>query len=130
MAPRTRVDETLDVLAAHGIAGITGILFIGAVRQRVVERDRRRLRLRQHGPAGSPGAGRGRAPLYAFVATYALLRLIGAVFPLRASEHDEALGMDVTQHGEEAYITGEGAILVPRDKLVPVDEKALAAGET
>src|SRR5919112_1095099 len=26
---RTRVDETLDVLAAHGIAGFTGILFIG-----------------------------------------------------------------------------------------------------
>ena len=26
---RTRVDETLDVLAAHGIAGLTGILFIG-----------------------------------------------------------------------------------------------------
>src|SRR5215204_4220746 len=27
--PRTRVDETLDVLAAHGVAGFTGILFIG-----------------------------------------------------------------------------------------------------
>ena len=29
LRPRTRVDETLDVLAAHGIAGFTGILFIG-----------------------------------------------------------------------------------------------------
>ena len=27
--PRTRLDETLDVLAAHGVAGLTGILFIG-----------------------------------------------------------------------------------------------------
>ena len=26
---RTRVDETLDVLAAHGVAGLTGIVFIG-----------------------------------------------------------------------------------------------------
>ena len=26
---RTRVDETLDVLAAHGTAGFFGILFIG-----------------------------------------------------------------------------------------------------
>ena len=26
---RTRVDETLDVLAAHGVAGLTGMLFIG-----------------------------------------------------------------------------------------------------
>jgi len=31
--PRTRVDETLDVLAAHGIAGLTGILFLGFVAQ-------------------------------------------------------------------------------------------------
>ena len=32
--------------------------------------------------------------------------------PLRVSEREEALGLDVTQHGEEAYVTGEGAILV------------------
>jgi Amt family ammonium transporter len=32
--------------------------------------------------------------------------------PLRATEHQEALGMDIVQHGEEAYATGEGAILV------------------
>ena len=32
--------------------------------------------------------------------------------PLRATEHEEAIGMDVVQHGEEAYVTGEGAILV------------------
>ena len=30
---RTRVDETLDVLAAHGVAGFTGILFIGVFAQ-------------------------------------------------------------------------------------------------
>jgi Amt family ammonium transporter len=28
------------------------------------------------------------------------------------TEREEALGMDVTQHGEEAYATGEGAILI------------------
>src|SRR5262249_8907840 len=32
--PRTRVDETLDVLAAHGVAGFTGILFIGFFAQK------------------------------------------------------------------------------------------------
>ena len=29
--PRTRLDETLDVLAAHGLAGFTGILFIAYI---------------------------------------------------------------------------------------------------
>ena len=33
LRPRSRVDETLDVLAAHGVAGLTGILFIGFVAQ-------------------------------------------------------------------------------------------------
>ena len=40
--------------------------------------------------------------------------------PLRASEHEEAIGMDVTQHGEEAYVTGEGAILVSTEAAVEV----------
>ena len=32
--------------------------------------------------------------------------------PLRATAHEEALGMDLVSHGEEAYASGEGAILV------------------
>ena len=51
-------------------------------------------------------------PAYAFAVDLLLLKLVGAFTPLRASTHDEALGMDVTQHGEEAYLTGEGAILL------------------
>ncbi len=121
--PRTRVDETLDVLAAHGVAGFTGILFIGFVAQ-----------------VGWNGVSDGlfygnidqlwdqvlatlAAPAYAFGATYVLLRIIGAVMPLRASEYDEAVGMDVTYHGEEAYASGEGAILVAPD----ADGEALVA---
>jgi Amt family ammonium transporter len=50
------------------------------------------------------------------------LRVIGALMPLRSTEAEEALGMDVTHHGEEAYATGEGAILVAPD---PEGEHAL-----
>ena len=41
-----------------------------------------------------------------------LLKIIGAVTSLRATSQEEALGMDPTQHGEEAYTSGDGAILV------------------
>ena len=58
---RTRVDETLDVLAAHGIAGFIGILFIGFFAAGVVERRVRRPLLRQRRPAPGPG-GRRRWP--------------------------------------------------------------------
>ena len=64
------------------------------------------------GPARRPGTrGRG-GPTYAFVMTFALLKAIGLVMPLRGSEHEEALGMDLVHHGEEAYASGEGAILL------------------
>ena len=111
--PRTRVDETLDVLAAHGIAGFTGILFIGLVAQ--VGWNGGFADGLLYGDAAQFGEQALAAvvtPVYAFVMTFLLLKLVGAAMPLRASEHDEALGMDVVYHGEEAYASGEGAILV------------------
>src|SRR4051794_23740823 len=110
--PRTRLDETLDVLAAHGLAGLTGILFIGFFAQ-------------QSWNGLSDGAvyGNGKqllwqaiavlvAPTYAFAMTFGLLKLMGLVLPLRVSEKAESLGLDTQQHGEEAYSSAEGAILV------------------
>ncbi len=109
---RTRVDETLDVLAAHGIAGFTGILFIGFFAQESWNGVSDGLFFGNPEQLLDQAIAALAAPAYAFVATYLLLRLIGAVMPLRATEHDEALGMDVVSHGEEAYVSGEGAILV------------------
>jgi ammonium transporter, Amt family len=110
--PRTRVDETLDVLAAHGIAGFTGILFIGFFAQAGWNGVSDGLLYGNAGQLLDQVLAALAAPAYAFGATYVLLRLIGIVMPLRGPEREEALGMDVTHHGEEAYATGEGAILV------------------
>jgi ammonium transporter, Amt family len=112
---RTRVDETLDVLAAHGIAGFTGILFIGFFAQQSWNGAADGLLYGDAGQLGSQALAALAAPVYAFGMTYALLRIIQAVTPLRGSEHDEALGMDIVHHGEEAYATGEGAILIRPD---------------
>jgi ammonium transporter, Amt family len=110
--PRTRVDETLDVLAAHGIAGFTGILFLGLVAQAGWNGVADGLFYGDAGQFASQALAAAVTPAYAFIATFILLKLVGAVMPLRASEHDEAVGMDVVYHGEEAYPSGEGAILV------------------
>ena len=111
---RTRVDETLDVLAVHGIAGFLGILAIGFVGQAA-----------WNGVEGGDGVFYGNwtllgdqalaaaaTPVYAFAMTFALLKLMGWLMPLRGDDRDESVGMDVVHHGEEAYPTGEGAILV------------------
>jgi Amt family ammonium transporter len=110
--PRTGVDETLDVLAAHGVAGFTGILFIGFFAQASWNGLSDGLVYGNAAQLGDQALAALAAPVYAFVATYVLLRLIQAIAPLRASEREEALGLDTIYHGEEAYPRGEGAILV------------------
>jgi Amt family ammonium transporter len=109
---RTRVDETLDVLAAHGIAGFTGIVFIGFFAQVSWNGTADGLFFGDAGQLGSQLVAAAVAPVYAFVATYGLLRLVGALMPLRGSAHEEAVGMDIVHHGEEAYASGEGALLI------------------
>jgi Amt family ammonium transporter len=110
--PRTRFDETLDVLAAHGLAGLTGILFIGFFAQLSWNGVSNGLAYGHAGQLGWQAVAAVAGPAYAFVATYVILRVIGLVMPLRGSERDEAVGMDIVEHGEEAYSSGEGAILI------------------
>ena len=110
--PRTRLDETLDVLAAHGIAGFTGILFIGFFAQLSWNGTANGLLFGHAAQLGWQVLAALAGPAYAFVGTFVILRLLGLVMPLRATEREEALGMDVVQHGEQAYTAGEGAILV------------------
>ncbi len=128
LRPRTRVDETLDVLAAHGIAGFTGILFIGFVAQFDWNGVSDGLLYGGASLLGDQALAAIIAPIYAFGATFLLLRGIALVMPLRAAERDEAVGMDVVEHGEEAYVTGEGAILVAPETAgearVPVADAA------
>jgi Amt family ammonium transporter len=110
--PRTRLDETLDVLAAHGLAGLTGILFIGFFAQLSWNGASNGLFYGDAGQLGWQAIAALVAPAYAFGMTFAILRVIGLFTPLRTTRREEALGMDIVQHGEEAYTTGEGAILV------------------
>jgi ammonium transporter, Amt family len=110
--PRTRLDETLDVLAAHGIAGFTGILFIGFFAQESWNGVADGLLFGNAEQLAWQALAVLVTPVYAFVVTFVLLKVLGAVMPLRATDREQAIGMDFISHGEEAYATGEGAILV------------------
>jgi hypothetical protein len=44
--------------------------------------------------------------------------VIGLVLPLRADMQEETVGLDVNQHGEEAYIHGEGLTQAVSQRLV------------
>ncbi|HXH23810.1 MAG TPA: ammonium transporter [Vicinamibacterales bacterium] len=134
--PRTRVDETLDVLAVHGLAGFLGILAIGFVAQEAWNGvEAAGLAPNGDGLFYGGGALLGDqalaaliAPAYAFAATFVILKAIGFVTNLRASQHEEAIGLDVVYHGEEAYPTGEGAILVSTEAGVEEPRPVADAG--
>jgi Amt family ammonium transporter len=110
---RTRLDDSLDVFAGHGIGGITGALLTGVFASKAWNAAGNDGLL-----AGNPSQlatqalGVGAAIVYSATATFALLKVLGFVTALRAAPKTEGTGMDVTQHGEEAYTSGEGSILV------------------
>jgi len=109
---KTKLDDSLDVVAAHGVGGTVGALLTGVFSQKawsglvdgLLFGNPDQMRIQVIGVAA--------VIAYAAVMTFVILKVVGAVMPLRADVGDEGLGMDVTQHGEEAYTSGEGAILV------------------
>jgi ammonium transporter, Amt family len=114
--PRTRLDETLDVLAAHGTAGLVGIVATGLVAEVGWNGISNGLFYGDAGQFAWQVVAALVAPTYAFAMTFALLKLLGLFMPLRVSELEEQIGLDTQQHGEEAYTSAEGAILVvPED---------------
>ncbi|HET7614552.1 MAG TPA: ammonium transporter [Gemmatimonadaceae bacterium] len=113
---RTRLDDSLDVVSAHGVGGIVGALLTGILAEKS-----------WNGVADGALFGNPRQLLvqlaavvativYSAVATFVILKLIALGFRLRASAQEEGIGLDVTQHGEEAYSRGEGAILVHAER--------------
>jgi len=118
---RTRVDETLDVLAAHGVAGLTGIVFIGFFAQESWNGVADGAFFGNAAQLADQLVAAVAAPVYAFFATLLLLKVIGAITPLRGPDKEEAIGMDIIHHGEEAYATGEGAMLILPEE--PVEEE-------
>jgi Amt family ammonium transporter len=109
---RTRLDDSLDVVAAHGVGGTVGALLTGVFAEKAWNGTVDGLLFGNPGQFGIQVAAVLAAIVFSGVGTFLLLKLIGILVPLRAEKTEEGLGMDVSQHGEEAYADGEGAILV------------------
>jgi len=115
---KSRLDDSLDVFAAHGIGGITGALLTGVFATTVLN------------PAGQDGLLYGNPGqvvkqlivvgvvfLYSAILTVVILKIVQAVAGLRPALEKEQKGMDVLAHGEEGYASGEGAILILDEEL-------------
>jgi len=101
---KTGLDDSLDVVAAHGLGGTVGALLTGVFAQKALNGVADGLLFGNPGQLGIQAVAVGASIVYSGVMSFILLKAIGMVIPLRASASDETSGMDVTQHGEEAYI--------------------------
>jgi Amt family ammonium transporter len=97
-------DDSLDAFGVHGVGGIWGAIATGIWASKAVN------------PAGADGLLYGNpiqiwvqtkaviiTIVYSFVVGLVLLRLVDLVMKLRVSDHEERIGLDLTQHREGAY---------------------------
>jgi Amt family ammonium transporter len=97
-------DDSLDAFGVHGIGGIWGVIATGIWATKTIN------------PDGANGLLYGNPAqlwiqikvvvvtvVYSFIVGIVLLKLVDAVMKLRVSEHEERIGLDLTQHREVAY---------------------------
>jgi len=97
-------DDSLDAFGVHGIGGIWGVIATGIFATKTIN------------PDGADGLLYGNpaqlwiqvkaaliTAVFSFVAGAILLKFVDVVLKLRVNEHEERVGLDLTQHREAAY---------------------------
>ncbi len=102
---RTKIDDSLDVFACHGISGVWGSIATGLFATTMIN-NVNGLFYGNFGQLISQIIAVIAVAAYAFFGSYVLLRLINIFSPLRVSPEEEDKGLDISQHGEEAYDLG------------------------
>jgi Amt family ammonium transporter len=104
MKNRFGYDDSLDAFGVHGVGGVWGAIATGIFAVKAVNPDGVDGLL-----AGNPAQLwiQLQATLitmaYAFGGSFLLFKLVNAITPLRVSDHEERVGLDLTQHKEAAY---------------------------
>ncbi len=102
---KTDIDDSLDVWACHGIGGTWGAIATGIFASVAIN------------AAGADGLIYGNFALlksqliavaatwiYSFVVTALILKVLDATMGLRVKSEEEVEGLDISQHGEKAYV--------------------------
>ena len=106
---RTSLDDSLDVVAAHGLGGTVGALLTGVFAQKAWNGVADGLLFGNPGQFVTQVTAVAAAIVYSGVMTFVLLKIVGAMMPLLADHERQTLGMDLSEHGEEAYVHAGGA---------------------
>jgi Amt family ammonium transporter len=113
---RSGLDDSLDVVAAHGVGGTVGAILTGVFAQKALNGLADGMLFGNPGQVATQAIAVAATIVYSGVASFVLLKIVGLIFPLRASQADEALGLDMTLHGEEAYVQSGSTAIVSEGK--------------
>ncbi len=102
-AKSSGVDESLDVFACHGMGGTWGALATGifattavnAAGSGLIDGNWKQMLIQAVAIVATAA--------YAFVISWLLAKALKATMGLRVKEEEEAVGLDISQHGETAY---------------------------
>ncbi len=99
---KTTIDDTLDVFPCHGLGGIVGMILTGVFASKKIN------------PAGNDGLFYGGTQfflhqisgclivvIFATVMGFILFKVVDLISPLRVTEQEEEMGLDLTQHDEK-----------------------------
>jgi Amt family ammonium transporter len=95
-----KVDDSLDVLACHGIGSTWGVLATGIF----ASIGAAGLLAGNPGQVGIQAVAIAATWIYSFAVTFGLAKVIDAFMGLRVRDEEEAVGLDLSQHGEGAYL--------------------------
>jgi Amt family ammonium transporter len=114
---RSGLDDSLDVAAAHGMGGLSGAVLTGVFAHAAWGGTDGLL-------YGNPmqvviqAVGVLATIAYCGIVTWVLLKVISLFGTLRPLRNEERTGLDILEHGEDAYGRGEGATMIPPGSTV------------
>lgn len=94
---KTNIDDTLDVFACHGLGGIVGMILTGVFAKDVGLTSGHTHTFFMHILALVI------VSVFTFGGSYLVYRLTNWIQPMRVTPLQEEKGLDLTQHGEEAF---------------------------
>lgn len=100
---KSNIDDTLDVFPSHGVGGMVGMLLTGVFAHSAINGavETNGLFYGETGLFTAHVIGLVGASVFILVLAFVLLKVTDLITPLRVSAHEEAEGLDLSQHGEK-----------------------------
>ncbi len=103
---KLKIDDSLDVFPVHGVGGILGTILAGVFASSelgLFSGQGLAEGMTIGSQVGVQFIGVISTFVYTLIATYIILKIVGAITGLRVSEEEEQQGLDIVSHEEKGY---------------------------